>query len=208
MNLAKDRPDPLSALLASVETHVPPSLDRDAVLEAYSIVKGTPKEKVIAEATLLSGDLLYQQGIRDAARAFVKAGKKVYYYHWDYPNPFPVPFFGGVAHHFVDLLFIFQTLRDIYPNELAKKIAEDSGRYWVSFAAKGKPDGWREFNGGIVAVVDPEKGWVQRTEDEDRCQTPWRRHDRWDLIAKIQPYGQAWGDQMANRRDGLWKQNN
>jgi Carboxylesterase family len=187
-----------------VETYVPASPDRDAVLKAYSIVKGTPKEKVIAEATLLSGDLIFQQTIRDTARALVKAGKKVYYYHWDYPNPFPAPFFGGVAHHFVDTLFVFQTLRDIYPNKLAKKVGEDTGRYWVSFTAKGKPDGWEEFNKGIVAVVDPEKGWVQRTVEEDH-QTPWRREDKWDLIAKIQPYGQIWGDQMANRRDALWK---
>ena len=111
---------------------------------------------------------------------------------------------GGVAHHFVDILFLFQTLRDIYPNELSKKVAEDMGRYWVSFAAKGKPDGWQEFNDGIVAVVDQMKGWVQKTEEEDR-KTPWRRDDRWDLISKIQPYGQVWGDQMASRRDRFWK---
>jgi carboxylesterase type B len=187
-----------------VDRHIPPSPERDAVLKAYSIIPGTPIEKVIEEATLLSGDLIFQQSIREAAHALVKAGKKVFYYHWDFPNPWPAPFFGGVAHHFVDVLFIFQTLRDIYPNDLSRKVAEDAGRYWVSFAAKGTPDGWTEFKDGIVAVVDPTEGWVQRTVDQDR-QTPWRREDRWDLIEKIQPYGQTWGDQMANRRDGLWK---
>jgi carboxylesterase type B len=204
MSIATDRPDPLSALLISADKLIPASPERDAVLKAYSIVKGTPIEKVVEQATLLSGDLIFQQAIRDSAREFVKAGKKTFYYHWDYPNPWPAPFFGGVAHHFVDVLFLFQTLHEIYPNDLARKIAEDMGRYWVSFAAKGKPDGWKEFNEGIVAVVDPSDGWVQRTVEEDR-QSPLRREDKWDLIAKIQPYGQVWGDQMANRRDGLWK---
>jgi carboxylesterase type B len=204
MSIATDRPDPLSALIISADNIVPASPERDAVLKAYSIVKGTPIEKVVEQATLLSGDLIFQQAIRDSAREFVKAGKPTFYYHWDYPNPWPAPFFGGVAHHFVDVLFVFQTLHEIYPNDLARKIAEDAGRYWVSFAAKGKPDGWKEFNEGIVAVVDPSEGWVQRTVEEDR-KSPLRREDKWDLIAKIQPYGQVWGDQMANRRDGLWK---
>ena len=161
-------------------------------------------DKVIAEATLLSGDLIFQQAIRESARELVKAGKKVYYYHWDYPNPWPAPFFGGVAHHFVDILFVFQTLKDIYPNDLARKIAQDTGRYWVTFAAKGAPDGWKEFKDGIVAVVDPQEGWVERTVEEDR-KNPWRREYRWDLIEKIQPYGQTWGDEMAYTRIGIWK---
>jgi carboxylesterase type B len=203
MAIATDRPDPLSALLSSADKLIPASPERDAVLKAYSIVKGTPIEKVVEQATLLSGDLIFQQAIRDSAREFVKAGKRTFYYHWDYPNPWPAPFFGGVAHHFVDVLFLFQTLHEIYPNDLARKIAEDMGRYWVSFVAKGKPDGWKEFNEGIVAVVDPSDGWIQRTVEEDH-QNPLRREYKWDLIAKIQPHGQVWGDQMSNRRDGLW----
>jgi carboxylesterase type B len=203
MSIAIDRPDPLSALLSSVERYIPPSADRDALLKAYSIVPGTPIPKVIDEATLMAGDLIFQESIRDTARQLVKAGKKTFYYHWDFPNPWPAPFFGGVAHHFVDVLFVFQTLRDIYPNELSRKIGEDTGRYWVTFAAKGAPDGWSEFKDGIVAVVDPKEGWVQRSVEKDR-QIPWRREDRWDLIEKLQPYGQTWGDQMANRREGLW----
>lgn len=204
MNVATDRPDPLTALLNSLDRVVPPSPDRDAVAKAYSLVEGTPISKVVEEGTLLSGDLIFQQLIRDAARELVKAGKKVFYYHWDYPNPWPAPFFGGVAHHFVDVLFLFQTLRDIYPNELAGKVAEEMGKFWVTFAAKGKPDGWSEYKDGIVAVVDPQQGWVQRSVEEDR-KVPWRRENRWDLIDKIQPYGQVWADQMANRRDGFWK---
>jgi len=204
MKIVSGYPDPLSALLASADRLVPASPERDAVLNAYSIVQGTPMDKVIAEATLLSGDLIFQQAIRESARELVKAGKKVYYYHWDYPNPWPAPFFGGVAHHFVDILFVFQTLKDIYPNDLARKIAQDTGRYWVTFAAKGAPDGWKEFKDGIVAVVDPQEGWVERTVEEDR-KNPWRREYRWDLIEKIQPYGQTWGDEMAYTRIGIWK---
>jgi len=153
---------------------------------------------------LLTGDLLFQQAIRDTARELVKAGKKVFYYHWDYPNPWPGTIFSGVAHHFVDILFVFQTLKDIYPNDLARRIAEDMGKFWVSFAAKGNPDGWREFKDGMVAVVDPSDGWVQRSVEEDR-KVPWRREGRWDLVARIQPYGQIWGDQISNRRDGFWR---
>ena len=186
MNIATDKPNPLAALLTSLNEIVPASPQRDAVVKAYSLVEGTPINKLIDEATLLSGDLIFQQAIRDAARELVSAGKKVYYYHWDYPNPWPAPFFGGVAHHFVDVLFVFQTLRDIYPNELVRKVAEDMGKFWVTFAAAGKPDGWKEYKEGIVAVVDPVEGWIQRTEEEDK-KIPWRRDGRWDLIARSNP---------------------
>ena len=84
MNIATDRPDPLSALLASAHGIVTASPARDAVLKAYSIVKGTSIERAIEEGALLSGDLVFQQMIRDAARHLVKAGKKVYYYHFDF----------------------------------------------------------------------------------------------------------------------------
>jgi carboxylesterase type B len=203
MNIATDKPDQLTALLESLHKIVPASPARDAIIQKYSLVEGTPMNKVIEQGTLLSGDLLFQQLIQDAARELVHAGKKVFYYHWDYPNPWPAPFFGGVAHHFIDVLFVFQTLKDIYPNELSRKIAEEMGKYWVTFAAKGTPEGWAEYNRGIVAVVDPSEGWVQRTVEEDR-KVPWRRADRWDLIDQIQPYGQTWGDQISNRRDGFW----
>ena len=193
----------MTALLTSADKLVPASDARDAVLKAYSIVKGTTIEKVVEEGTLLAGDLVFQALIRDAARHLVQAGKKVYYYHWDYPNPWPVPFFGGVPHHFIDVLFVFQTLKDVYPTPLASKIAVDSGKYWVTFAAKGKPEGWKEFNNGYVAVVDPNEGWIQKSQEEDR-KNPVRREDRWDLLDRIQPYGQTWGDQMSNRRDGFW----
>jgi hypothetical protein len=107
---------------------VPVSAEREAVLKAYSIVKGTPIEKFVEQATFFSRDLIFQQAIHDSACEFVKAGKKTFYYHWDCPNPLPAPFFSGVAHHFVDVLFLFQTLHEIYPNDLARKIAEDMGR--------------------------------------------------------------------------------
>lgn len=70
MNVAIDRPNPLSALIASADRLIPASAsqDLDAVLEAYSIVKGMPMEKVIEEGTLLSGDLIFQQHIHESAR--------------------------------------------------------------------------------------------------------------------------------------------
>lgn len=206
MNVATDRPDPLTALLNSSKKLIPSSLSNEtqAVLKAYSIVEGPPTPKLIEQATLLSGDLIFQQMINEAAEVMTSRGKKVFYYHWDYPNPYTSPFFGGVAHHFVDCLFIFQTLYEIYPNALTKKVAEDMAKYWVSFAVKGTPDGWKSYKEGVVAVVDPTEGWVQRSIREDEG-NPVRRKQRWDLIQKLQPYAQTWGDQMANRRDGFWK---
>jgi hypothetical protein len=87
--VATDKPDPLSALVASENRLIPDSAshERDAILKAYSIVEGTPIAKVIEEGTLLSGDLIFQQPIRESTCELVKAGKKIYYFHWDYPNP-------------------------------------------------------------------------------------------------------------------------
>jgi carboxylesterase type B len=206
MNIATDRPDPLTALLTSAKTLIPPSLSTatHSLFESYSLVQGTPTPTIITQATLLSGDLIFQQMINEAAETLTQSGKSVYYYHWDFPNPWGSPFFGGVAHHFVDCLFLFQTLHEIYPNELSRKVAEDMARYWVSFAATGKPEGWKEYKEGVVAVVDPVEGWVQRSVKEDEgCER--RRTGKWDLIQRLQPYAQTWGDQMANRRDGFWK---
>lgn len=101
-------------------------------------------------------------------------------------------------------MFVFQTLKDIYSNDLARNVGQNAAHYWVTFGTKGVPDGWKAFNDGVVPVVDPKEGWVQRTVEDDR-RIPWRRDDRWDLIEKIQPFGQTWVDQMANRRDGFWK---
>jgi carboxylesterase type B len=206
MNIATDRPDPLTALLASSKKLIPSSLSSDlqSLLKAYSLNESTPLPNLIDQATLLSGDLIFQQMIHETASTLSAAGKRIFYYHWDFPNPYSSPFFGGIAHHFVDCLFLFQTLHEIYPNDLVRRVAEDMARYWIGFAVGGRPEGWGEYPLEGVMVVDPLEGWVMRGREEDE-RSERRRWKRWEIIERLQPYAQTWGDQMANRRDGFWK---
>jgi hypothetical protein len=68
---------------------------------------------------------------------------------------------------------------------------------------QGQPDGWTEFDKGIVVATGPQevesKRWLKKIEESII------REYKWDLTEKIQIFGQRWGNQISNRRDRFWK---
>src|SRR5438045_6765517 len=108
INQLTDHTYPLTAPTNSTTSIIPSthSSDLQTLFKAYSLDPSTPLPDLITQATLLSGDLLFQQMIHSTADTLSAAGKHIFYYHWDFPNPYSSPFFGGVAHNFVDSLFL------------------------------------------------------------------------------------------------------
>lgn len=106
--------------------------------------------------------------------------KKVYRYTFNVRNPFPGAPCYQVAHHWVDVYFVFKTFQFRYPTQRLKDLSSQHAQLWVDFTNGKAP--WSEYkdigNGNeIVIVADEHEGWVERTvrQDEEITELSWTR---------------------------------
>ncbi|KAL1875846.1 hypothetical protein Daus18300_003037 [Diaporthe australafricana] len=87
-----------------------------------------------------------------------------YAYHFDQVSQLETSF-KGLAHHAVELVFVFQTLEEkMTDNEM--KLSRKLGADFIHFA-HGK-DPWERFGDGKWMVYGPDDKWAVKTEDEDK----------------------------------------
>ena len=105
--------------------------------------------------------------------------KKVYRYIFDIRNPFPGSPLYQLAHHWVDVYFVFKTFQFRYPTQRLKDISTQHAQLWINFANGIIP--WKEYkytgNGDeVIMVADERAGWIERTvaENEKFMETTWR----------------------------------
>jgi carboxylesterase type B len=188
---------PISALSAA-----------SAVLEAYGIAEGMKQNLFATRSAQLIGDVCFSQPMYALADALVKHNeplsqgqrRHVYRYHVDMTNPVAkhgTALDGMRGHHFVDLLFLFLTLVDRYPDQPAiagqqkwlQKQAFAMAERWILFASGEMP--WSEyFSGGggtdlTIAECDDEHGWHEQSMTQSEAQVePLRRFEALDLAWK------------------------
>jgi len=115
-------------------------------------------------------DAEFGRDIHEIARSF--NGEKAFYYHMRYGNPFPGPF-HDLAHHAVDLLFLFQTYSHLLSEKLAKA-AEQMGNHWISFINGGDP--WPAYSEeGTAMCYGPDQVTASSRHEDEMC-----RYERWE----------------------------
>ena len=108
-------------------------------------------------------------------------------------NPFPGSALHQIpGHHFIDLLYLFQTLRERYPTKRLRDLSEDFGKAWLRFGAGEEP--WAEFKSGQeeekIMVFNGVNGCSLRSKKEDEIMSAnaeegKRRYAGWDTIAEV-----------------------
>lgn len=104
------------------------------------------------------------------------SSKKVYHYTQTLRNPFQGSLLHQIpGHHFIEALFLFQTLREKYPSQRLKDISEEYGKRWISFAAGEEP--WEEYrlHGGVgdgkIMVINGRTGFEVRSRNDDEVES-------------------------------------
>jgi carboxylesterase type B len=132
------------------------------VLQTYGISSDLPEDALLPALVRLLSDAEWSQPMREVAKSF--SNGDVFYYHMAEGNPFDGPnkgsfhFFSphltsflviliidrtGMAHHTVDLLYIFLTYQEHLPTHLAK-LAETIATQWLRFVNGGEP--WKPYD--------------------------------------------------------------
>ena len=140
----------------------------------------------------LMGDIMFSEPIHKLAVSLASSEKqKVYRYSQTIRNPFPGTLLHQIpGHHFIDLLFLFQNLRDRYPSQKLKDISEEYGRRWIRFAVGEEP--WEEYkiDQEKVMVINGRTGFEIRTRRKDELESALseegvRRYAGWEVIGEI-----------------------
>jgi carboxylesterase type B len=152
------------------------------------------------------GDMLFSQPIHNMAtelalKSATSSGsarkRKIYRYSFGLTNPFPGSEHSFVTgHHFVEVLFLFLTLLDRYPQHRDRWLenqAKETAKRWIMFANGKGP--WDEYvvhqssgtGDARIAVCDDIRGWHVKTvsqDEEESKSDPWgrRRYDGWAAI--------------------------
>ncbi|ETI22298.1 hypothetical protein G647_06371 [Cladophialophora carrionii CBS 160.54] len=129
-------------------------------------------EQAVSILEPFCSDAEFGRDIHEIAKSF--SGGKAFYYHMRYGNPFPGPF-QNLAHHAVDLLFLFQTYNQLLPDELAKA-AQQMGRHWITFINGGDP--WPAYSEGECAMCYGPEEVVLLGRKEDGM----GRYERWETL--------------------------
>ncbi|KAF2471239.1 uncharacterized protein BDR25DRAFT_223351, partial [Lindgomyces ingoldianus] len=172
---------------------------------AYNITPTMDSNLFLTAATRWIGDVVFDGPNHALAQHLTKhTDKRVYRYIFDIRNPFPGQPFYQLAHHWVDVYFVFRTFQFRYPTEALKQISDQHARLWVTFANGKAP--WKEYrvtegnSREVVMVADERDGWVERSVAENerlnewswkRCEKLWEswgaQNGSWFLPLKIKP---------------------
>jgi hypothetical protein len=121
-----------------------PVIDENSGLDLCGYVLTRPRPRIPQPLKYYSWRLKCRYNpfrLRHHARyAAGPSKKKVYRYTTTMRNPFPGSAFHQIpGHHFIDILFLFQTLRERYPSERLRDLSEEFGKRWIRFAIWEKP---------------------------------------------------------------------
>ncbi|PVH68239.1 alpha/beta-hydrolase [Cadophora sp. DSE1049] len=171
------------------------------ILSAYRIEPGMDKNLFWTQLNTLAGDLTFSQSTHVLTRSLAadrqqltngaSLKKKLYRYNLALRNPFPgSPFYGVAGHHFIELLFQFQTLLERYPTHRLCEISTDFSRMLIKFAVGEEPWSPYEASEQRIAVVSSRDGWQVYTRDQDVNQADLseeggRRYEAWETVDEV-----------------------
>ncbi|EXJ58735.1 hypothetical protein A1O7_06165 [Cladophialophora yegresii CBS 114405] len=162
-------PDKIRALLSSCF----PAEVVDRMTSSYNLSDFSP-EQAVAILEPFCNDAEFGRDIHAIAKSFSAGAGKALYYHMRYGNPFPGPF-QNLAHHAVDLLFLFQTYNHLLPDKLAEA-AQQMGRHWINFLNGGDP--WPAYSEGESSMCyGPEEVALLGRKEDDMG-----RYERWENL--------------------------
>jgi hypothetical protein len=198
-------------ILANPLKHISPSsfithsntiigpLNTSKILAAYDISPSVDPNAFWTKLTFLMGDIMFSEHSHKLVNYLASVPqaspnkKKVYRYTMTMRNPFPGSTLHQIpGHHFIDMLFLFQTLRERYPTKRLRDLSEEFGKAWMRFGAGKEP--WGEFKSGEgeekIMVFNGVDGCSLRSWKEDealsaKSEEGERRYAGWDAIAEV-----------------------
>jgi hypothetical protein len=138
------------------------------------------------------GDIAFSEPAHKLATSLsLSSNKKVYRYTLTMRNPFPgSDLYQIPGHHFIDLLYLFRTLRDRYSRTKDKEISDEFGKRWLAFGAGKEP--WDEYKEGEekIMVVSGREGWVVKSREVDEVESKEaeegeRRYRCWEVLGDV-----------------------
>ncbi|KAK5674338.1 hypothetical protein LTS10_012922 [Elasticomyces elasticus] len=142
----------------------------EELLSSYHIEIDRPSASIIGALDILA-DVRFSWSGQRAAEMW-KAQTKVIKYTFDEPNPWQP---SARAHHAVDLLFLFGTYQDHFP-EHAARLSVKMRQHWIDFVTSDSPRDLEDL------VFGPH-GTVEKAQPD--CIAVRRRSEAWQTLDKI-----------------------
>lgn len=153
--------------------------DYKSILGHFSGFLGEKHAADVLQRYGISGDLLHEEldlrfekmateglfWIQTYLHAHASKVERTYAYHFDQVSQLETSF-KGLAHHAVELVFLFQTLEERM-TEKEMRLSRKLGADFIQFAHGTDP--WRRFGGENWMVYGPDGKLALKSENEDRA---------------------------------------
>jgi hypothetical protein len=166
------------------------------ILSAYGITPDMDQNLFWTKLMYLLGDFAISEPAHNLSRALTtKSKKKIYRYTMTMRNPFPGSSLHQIpAHHFIELLFLFGTLRERYPTQRSKDLSDEFGKRWLKFGVSIGPWDEYKFDGseedGKLMLISGAEGWLVKTrkrdeEESKNAEEGERRYAAWEALSSV-----------------------
>lgn len=168
--------------------------DGTKLLSTYGITTGMDHNTFWTKLLFLVGDVAFSEPTHKLSISLANnPSKKVYRYHMTMRNPFPGSNLHQIpGHHFIDMLFLFQTLRERYPTQRYRDLSEEFGKRWLRFGAGEAP--WKEYkvdgteDDEKIMIISGSAGWVIKSRKKDEVESKdaeegERRYTGWETLS-------------------------
>lgn len=166
------------------------------ILSAYRITPGMDHNLFLTRLMYLMGDITFSEPAHNLSGALAtRSEKRVFRYTMTMRNPFPGSNLHQIpGHHFIDLLFLFGTLRERYPTQRYKDLSDEFGKRWLRFGLGIDP--WDEYkidgreDDGKLMLISGAEGWVVKTRERDEEESKHaeegeRRYAGWEALTSV-----------------------
>jgi carboxylesterase type B len=169
------------------------------ILSAYDITPEMDSNLFWTKLNFLIGDVAFSDPTHKLANSLATQKgpnrKKVYRYHLTVRNPFPGSSYYQIpGHHFVDMLFLFGTLKFRYPLQNQRDLSDEFGKRWLNFGNGLEP--WEEYkldgteDEGKIMIIGGSEGWSLKSRKQDERESKVveegeRRYKGWEAIADV-----------------------
>lgn len=166
------------------------------LLTVYEITPDMDANLFWTKLSYLMGDHIISESVHSLSNFLVgNTSKKIYRYTETVRNPIPgTPNHQIPGHHFIELLYLFGTIRERYPSQRDRYLSEEFGKRWLRFGVGLEP--WDEYriegkeDDGKIMIISGSEGWVLKSRARDgmeslKAEEGKRRYEGWEVMTEV-----------------------
>ncbi|KAH7010706.1 putative acetylcholinesterase [Macrophomina phaseolina] len=159
----------------------------DEILKLYEIFPELSPDMLRSRVAYMAADAAFRlpNYITSKTNKRLADQNRLFLYHFDQPSRIKESAWQGLAHHALDMIYLFGNLDECLSNE-ERSMARDFARAWIEFVHGDAPWDSRELH---WMIWGPDSKYTLKSVDEDEAT---RHYKRFEAMLNVGDPGSTW----------------